>query len=574
MPTPSAAEARTPPARRGLGGLVRATAAVPLTAARTAAAGTALGVRTATRLADGVGGVVGSALGPALGSALASARDLGPQRHGRHVWAGRTSGLVEVRGLAGADHDAAGPDRRALGDAVQSALRAVRGVRWAQVNAVTGHVLVLFDERPANLADVVEAVAAVEEAHGTAAGGWSRDSPPHPADSAPLTAAGLALLADCAGLGAAVLGRLTRIGPLPSAARVTVGLVEAQPRLRRLAEHALGPAGADLAVGVGSGIVHGLSEGIGPLVVTAAGHAQLLAEVRSRRAVWQERAEELCAAPGSVPDHPPVTADRPFPFPGGPVESFADLVAAASLAAATGVFAVTRDANRAAALLLVGVPPAARLGREAFAATLARQLAGRGVVPMDPGAFRRLDRIGAVVIDAAALGDGAQRLAALVDAPDSPVTLLPPGGESAFDAVRRLQRAGHGVLVVTAGNDDALAAADVAVSLRRDGGAVGWAADLLGGEDPAPAATLLAAVPAARRLSRRVVWIAGLGSAAAALLTGLSPFPYSDLTMQPVYLSGLLAQVEGFRAARRLARPDRSAPVRSGPVQSPPVGAR
>ena len=321
------------------------------------------------------------------------------------------------------------------------------------------------------------------------------------------------------------------------------------------------------------------------MLVTTVSHAQLVAEVRSRRAVWDLREPELGAASGSLPEHPPVKADRVTPFPAGPVEVFTDRVAAASLVAAGALFAATRDLARAASLLLVGVPPAARLGREAFAATLARHLAGMGVVPMDPGAFRRLDRISAILIDDQLLrgvlaGHGtwlSATAAHLVGDPIQPDLLQPPAtagmvlfpagipgvssgveplpaGETILDAVGRLQAAGHGVLLLAGSDNNALAAADVAIAIDHPDQPVGWAADLLCRPQPAPVITLLNAVPAARRVSRRSVTIAAVGSAAATALTTLSPLPYTDLTMQPVYLSGLLAQWQAAQSASTLAR--------------------
>jgi cation-transporting ATPase I len=481
---------------------------------------------------------------PGLGSVQRLARtlsrgtDLAPQRHGRHVALDGGHGLIEVRGLADGDGD-----RKALAETVQKALRAVRGVRWSQVNAVTGHALIAFDEGSLDVGELLEAVESAEEEHGTSDAGWSRGAPPHPADPTALRGAVAALAADCAGLGAAVVTALLRF-PAPPSLRALVGVVEAQPRVRRLAEQVLGQAGADLAVGIGSGILNGLTEGVGPLVVTTLSHAQLVAEVRSRQAVWREQETALCAAPGCLPDRPPVKAARSAPFPSGPVEAFADRIAVVSGLGAAVVLGLTGDVNRAAGILLIGVPPAARLGREAFAATLARGLSGRHVVPMDPGAFRRLDRVTVVVLDQ----DGSGLEVRAVTGDD----VAARDGESAAQAVRRLQAEGHGVLLVADRDNDALMAADVAVGVHRDGAGVAWAADLICG--PEPVQPLLAAVPVARRVSRRAVTLAGLGSAAAGLLTALAPWPFSDLTLQPVYVSGVLTQLDGALAARRVLR--------------------
>ena len=58
------------------------------------------------------------------------------------------------------------------------------------------------------------------------------------------------------------------------------------------------------------------------------------------------------------------------------------------------------------------------MGRQAFAAILGRGLANSGLLVLDPGALRRLDRVKVVVIDGAALrGDHRAVLQSFGDAP-------------------------------------------------------------------------------------------------------------------------------------------------------------
>jgi copper chaperone CopZ len=475
--------------------------------------------------------------------------EFGPRRFRRHAWANSGRGRIEVRGVGDEDGNGA-----ATASAVTAALRRMTGVRWAEVNAVTGHAMVLFDERRVNLSALVETVSEVEDARDSTDGGWSRDEPPHPDDPAALAAAVIGLAADGAGLAAAVINRLLIVPPLPAAARVGIGLIEAQPRLRRLLETALGPAGTDAVVGIGSGVLNGLTGGVGPQLVTGLSHLLLLREVRSRRAVWRSTGCQLEEASASPAQHPPPKSPRPTPFPPGPIELFADRVAAVSLAASGAVFAMTGDLGRTAKLLLIGVPPAARLGREAFAAALARGLAGRGVIPMDPGVFRRLDRIDTILIDEGLLPD------APADADVGPVSA---------EQVRKLQIEGKAVLVVAGGDNAVLAAADVAVALAVDGEPTGWAADLIT-DDALAVTTLLEAIPAARRLSRRAVVVSAAGTAAAGIATVLAPWDLGDLTLQPVYLTGLVTQMDGVLTARRLTR---AADRGRAPAASPTAAA-
>ena len=477
-----------------------------------------------------------------FGRSLASLVSVGPRRFRRHAWASHGRGRIEIRGLL------SDPEAGSMPSAVAEALRRVRGVRWAQVNAVTGHALVLFDERQVDLATLVEAVGDVEAAGGHAQDGWSRAEPPHPDDPAALVSAALGLAADVAGLGAALVSRVWVTPPVPTAARVAVGIIEAQPRIRRLLERGLGPSGTDAVVGLGSGMLNGLTGGVGPQLVTGLSHGLLVSEVRSRRAVWRARAAELEDTPGGLPEHPPTKSARPVAYPPGPVELFADRVAAASLLTATSVFALTRSPTRTANLLLVGVPPAARLGREAFAATLARRLARRGVVPMDPGVYRRLDRVTSVLIDER-LHPDAELISELAGLPWLTVEV---GDDHTGDTVRRLQSAGEAVLVVAGGEEDVLAAADVAVAVPLSGDRVGWAGDLIATSDPDTIAMVLRAVPAARTVSRRSVLVSAAGTVLAGAATIVSPVAVGDLTLQPVYLSGLLTQLYGARTARRL----------------------
>jgi hypothetical protein len=90
-------------------------------------------------------------------------------------------------------------------------------------------------------------------------------------------------------------------------------------------------------VGVGSGILLGLGGVVGPLVVTAVSHAQLLAEGRSRRAartraMWGRRiAAEAPTGQDRSADSIPQRCDRVF----------AGRVAAGSLVIANGVRALT-----------------------------------------------------------------------------------------------------------------------------------------------------------------------------------------------------------------------------------------
>jgi cation-transporting P-type ATPase I len=129
--------------------------------------------------------------------------------------------------------------------------------------------------------------------------------------------------------------------------------------------------------------------------------------MRARRQVWQRREPELC---GPEPDDdaeplaPP--GPRPAPLPAGPVETYRARVEQVALAAALSVLPLTGRPGRAADMLKSQNPKAAGLGRESFAATLDLLMCRRGVLPMEGGAYRRLDRVDTVVVDGATLCTG------------------------------------------------------------------------------------------------------------------------------------------------------------------------
>jgi cation-transporting P-type ATPase I len=620
-----------------------------------------------------------------LASAAAAAiSDLGPSRNRRHMWSQDGRAHIEVRGLTGP-----GRAHRRLAADVTSALTQLKGVSWAEVNAVTAHVLVIFDEDETGPGELVEAVEAVEAAHGTDADDFPWTRPPHPADEAPAGGAATALAADCLGIVFALTGRLARLGTPPRAFRAPIALIDAQPRLRLALARPLGPVGSDLVMAVGNVIAHGLTGGEGPLAVDAAHRVLQLGELQARRAVWERREREVHSAGHGLPAEAPEHVPRPSPIPRGPVEQTADRTSIASLLGAAGILAWTRDPGRAADAILATVPKAARLGREGFAARLGRDLAVRGVIALDSNALRRLDRVSAVVIDAAVLcsdrpqvlsaestsrrlseaevwqfaervlhgrpaaelqgrgpwarggwrlrrppeeagreragpeqagpeqagpeqaGAAAMGPAALtLDLADAhgrrrgsvtvgleldpladPVLgaareaagqVLLTEHESVTDVVswadevlpssvrlaehvRRLQAAGHGVLTVSADDDEALAASDVAIDVLPGSRGVCWSADLVCGPGLVEVWRILRAAATARQVSQRSARLSTGGSAVGALLITARAGPRRRRGgLTPVHSAALAALVSGAASARSLARRPEPVPMPRG----------
>ncbi|XVQ87775.1 heavy-metal-associated domain-containing protein [Microbispora siamensis] len=573
--------------------------------------------------------------------------DLHERRHHRRAWAEHGHAYIEVRGLEGEN-----VRTRELAAGVPKALSRLRGVRWAEVNAVTGQVLVAFDERRLGLERLLETVRAVEKAHGTQEEDFSWSRATHPGDSAAIAAAATELAADCVALTSAVAGKLLRLPALPHEARLAVALIEVEHGLRRWLKRRIGPIETDLMLSLVSAAAHGLSQGIASPAVDAVFRALLLAEVWERRKVWQRREAELCFHPESLPHEPRSRPPRPRHRPRGPVEKWSDRLGPIAPALAVIAFALTRSPGRAADAILAAAPKAAQYGRGGFASAAGWELARRGILPLDAAVFRRLDRISVIVIDSRTLcgdrprvltadaepgvevtrvwqaatdvlaglsrndvdgagplrhggirlerGSGPDRgrlvvhehdrrlgrvtvraelapLAAavleaagstgstvvLTDEP-SVAELLPllPHAAQIVDAedslaghVRRFQEAGEDVLVVSAADEEALAAADAGVAMTNACGGACWSADVVCGGDLAGVWRVLRTAAAARGVSERAVRLAQAGFALAALLilVGGRHRPAS-FVLAPVHIAAAIAMTDGAIAGLRATR--------------------
>jgi cation-transporting ATPase I len=388
---------------------------VPINAVRLAAA-TMLG--TTMDLAGATGSLVGSLAAPlkerataqagqvarigsiprGVADAVAGLADVGQHRSKRRTWSRDGRAHIEVKGLTGQ-----GGRHRRLSEGVTAALTDIKGVHWAEINAVTQHVLISFDEDEVDLDLLVECIESIEEEHGTEEETFSRAEPAHPSADEPATMAAITLAADLAGLGVAVAGQFFQFRPLPAGARIPLIFAETYPRLRHALEKQLGRSHTELLLSVSTSTMHALSQGPAPLAVDGLHHFLNLIEVRSRQTVWHRREEELVADGRGLPSETQERIPRPAPFPHGPIEKLGDRTSIVAMIGAGGLLAFTRDPGRAAELMLATLPKAARQGREAFASALGWELARRGVVPMDATALRRLDRISVIVIESSVL---------------------------------------------------------------------------------------------------------------------------------------------------------------------------
>jgi len=333
--------------------------------------------------------------------AAAVGRAVRGQHIQRVAWRGSGRVHIVVRGVT--QERAA-----ALARAVEAALRRHPAVRWATVNAPLGTVVVdCGEDVPA--AELIGIVERVERDHRAAP--ETAALRPSAIDRVP----GMAtmLVTGLAGLSLAGLGRALRVARLPAELGSLIQFVDAEPRLRAAVERALGPDSAEVVLAAANALTQTAAQGMPGLAVDAGMRVVQLAEAVSQRAAWARAESQLCGDPARAAAGP-VTPERPGPLPAGPVERCSEPAGVAAAGAFAVVLAATGSPRRAAGVALAGLPKAARLGRESFAATLGCVLARRGVVVTDHAALRRLDRVDKVVIDADVLTTGTLVVAEVV----------------------------------------------------------------------------------------------------------------------------------------------------------------
>ena len=331
--------------------------------------------------------------------ALTARLGLQKGRRQRRRWVGHGRAHIEVKGVHRVE-------QAPFIERVEEELAGLRGVDWAEVNAVLGRVVVAFDDQQVGVDDLVGILEGLEEAHGLAAERFPHDRPEHPADVEPLHRQVYAVGADVVGLGLGLVGRAVRANPLSAEVASLVSLIDATPALRGSLESRLGRGATDLGLAVGNAVAQGLTQGPLGLVVDIAHRGLLIDEVRARRDVWHRREPELLHGREGLPPEALSVDPRPVPLPAGPVERYADRAGMAALGAAVAAGLITRDPRMMVTATVTATPKAARLGREGYAARLGRDLARSGVIPMDPHVLRRLDRLDTVVLDADVLVTG------------------------------------------------------------------------------------------------------------------------------------------------------------------------
>jgi cation-transporting P-type ATPase I len=326
---------------------------------------------------------------------------------------------------------------------VEGPVRAVAGVANAHVEGSLGRLVVELDD-DADADVVLQTVREVVNSAASELFAAGREpqiriapfaDPGNPlAVLVPLTAAAF----DAVAIGAAVTGWVVRLPAAPKTTRAAAALLKDQPRVVAVLESRLGRVGTDLALAASTAAANGLTQAVGTPILNLVERVLQISEAEAHRRRWRDREPQLASpdrpqapvvpiissagvAKAQAPQHNWAAAaageashvvvdgsidaaiDTAKGSMAGPVEEYVDSAANGSLIAAASALVAGGGTEDAAGAVLAGVPKAAHMGRQSFAAVLGRGLADDGQMILDPGALRRLDRVKVVVIDGAAL---------------------------------------------------------------------------------------------------------------------------------------------------------------------------
>ncbi|MGN9812008.1 HAD-IC family P-type ATPase [Micromonospora sp. BQ11] len=346
--------------------------------------------------------LVGEAARNAGTTAVRLARASGLTR--RRVWSRPGRHHIEVHGVCQDGGDT-------LARQVEAALERMPGVVWARVNAPSGRVVVAVGEPEPRLRDLIATVARTEQVcpH-------EPDPdvpPPHPPEEGPRTPRTLgALVSDALGLTISAATRILPLTPVPGEVAGLLGAIDLHPRLHALTNRGMrADPRADLIFPLAQAVVQGLTGGWSGIVLDGAQRVVQWGEARSQLRAWAKAEPRLTGHPDRAVARNP-DGDRPRPKPDGPVETYSMRILAAGAAAAAAALPLV-GGKRAASVGLSALPKAPVSGREGYAAQLGNVLARRGVIAMDRGVLRELDRVDTLVLDTAVLDSGRAVLADL-----------------------------------------------------------------------------------------------------------------------------------------------------------------
>ncbi len=218
------------------------------------------------------------------------------------------------------------------------------------------------------------------------------------------------------GLTAAVVGRAMRLPRAPIAVEAAASLVRHQPWLRGLLDDRIGAVATSTLLSLADTAAHTLTLSPAKLSVELMLQVLKSSERNARERALGRRAPALAAAVTRRETSRPA---RPVPAPPGPAQRHLNRVAVAQAAATALTGAATGNFDAAAAAAVATSPRALRTAGEAFAATLGQRLADQDLVlPVQPDALRRLDRIDTLLIDPRVLCDTDLRVVRIRGAAD------------------------------------------------------------------------------------------------------------------------------------------------------------
>ena len=406
-------------------------------------------------------------------------------------------------------------------------------VAWVDARLLEGTLVVALEEDGWERA-VVGAVEAAERKAGIEINPFPEHRHGTPVEDEPLLRAAVEVGADVFSFGLGLTLRALRVPRLPIEVDVEAlaALVQNVPGLRRTLARWVGRATAEVGAGAAAALAQGLAQNILGPVVGCAYHTLRLGELRARQEAWLE-AEPHLYGPDAATSGPLEPPERPVPRPPGPVERYAEMTWVASLGTFVATLPLTGNAERALSVLASGAPKAARLGREAFASHLGRDLGRRRIVVLRPGSLRLLDQIDTVVVDGGLwAGEEAVALAraAAANGLDLRVAGPPPRRRPGAAAppvvsladgvgeIRRLQIAERVVATVGRPSFGPLSAGDVALGVTGRDGRAPDGSDIICVGGLADATRVLRACLPARQASRESVRLSLAGAVVGSLL--------------------------------------------------------
>ncbi|GEC05084.1 transport ATPase [Streptomyces spinoverrucosus] len=402
----------------------------------------------------------------------------------------------------------------------------------------------------------------------------------HPGDPAAVRTVSAAIVADAAGIVAAVTGSMMRLPPSPRFVTAGVTLLRENPRFRGWLRSRFGASRTDLILAVANAAAHGAGQTPTSLVLDGALRSLQLAEAVARAAAFDSVHDQVCR-----PGRDDVAAHR-FPRPPlrtAPAQAYAVHAETGSVVGAAVTLLVKHSGAEAAEAVLAGSPKAARYGPAAFHAVLGCALARTGVLVRNMDRLRQLETARTVFLHPSALhsADGSAdpwaeavldaarraglRVVVVADPALGEFTALAdhivPADRAPHEVVDRLRGRGGVITVARPSSSDdtgvlsGLLAGDVAVALADGDAAVAWGADLVAPGGLADVWRLLRAVPVARRVGRRSQVLARSGAALSGLLVavgeakGGARMPLIGLRHAPVDIGATLALLGGARSA-------------------------